>query len=243
MHRNTKNQMTVIRWISVTIFLLMNFEFVRSVFVRQSYANDTCQSITNGGRMLYRCELTLTTKGDMLRYGVESKEILERLMLRFDRLQVNCADTLSIYDGPNTFRFSCENRTESVVMIYSTNNSLSLEYVTANELGFNSEDFVLNFNSFKDSSNGCDGFVCEDENKYCVYSDLMCDGIQDCSDGSDEGVCRSDFESERGDFVKLIALACFVGFILLLGIIWLCAHTRKVMRNRAAIQRNGVSNN
>lgn len=235
MYINLKIRLNLIRWICVALFALTNTGFVRSVVHQNDLLNNTCRSIMYKGQVLYQCELNL-----------KAKETSERLMLRFGQLQLNCSDTLSIYDSSNTFgtpafKFSCENTTDSVGMIYSTKDSLSIEYITADELGFNSNDFYLIYASFNDSTNGCNGFICGDERKYCIYPELHCDGYTHCSDGSDESDCMKT--DDHTDEVKLIALVCFVSFIILLGVIWLCAHTRKVMRNRAAIQRNGINNN
>lgn len=157
---------------------------------------------------------------------------------------MNCTDTLYIYDGPTisgdpAFKLTCENKTGSVV--YSTSNSISLEYLTADDLGFNSNDFFLVYTSFNDSTNGCDGFTCGDENKYCISPELECDGWTHCSDGSDEVKCM--IYDDSGDSIKIISIVCFASFILFLGIIWLCAHTIKLMKNRARIQREGIANN
>lgn len=235
MYFNSKIQLNSIQWIWLILFSLLNLKFVRSVIVHQQITNSSCQIINYLKDQMYQCELTLYTT-----------ETSERIILNFNRLEINCTDTLYIYDGPNTlgeptYKLTCDNKTGSV--IYSTNNSLSLEYVTADDLGFNSKDFYLVYTSFNDSSNGCDGFVCQDENKYCIFRESECDGYFHCGDGSDERDCRLSYDEDGGGRIKLIALICFASCIVLLGIIWLCAHTRKVMRNRAVIQRNGVTNN
>lgn len=236
MHIDSKIRLSLLQWICVAVFTLTNTGFVRS-FVHQNYpSNNTCSTVMYKGQVLHQCELNL-----------KANEASERLMLRFDHLQLNCTDIISVYDSSNTFgtpafKFTCENNTDSVGMIYSTTDSLSLEYITADELGFDSNNFHLVYTSFKNSTDGCnDGFECRDENKYCISNYLRCDAVINCSDGSDESDCVV-YDDHTG-YVKLIALVCFVSFIVLLGIIWLCAHTRKVMRNRAAIQRNGINNN
>lgn len=235
MYIQSKIRSSLIRWICVVLFTF-NIGSVRSVIVHQNHTlNNTCQSVMHRGQQLYQCELNL-----------KAKEASERLMIRFRQLQLNCSDTLSVYDSSNTFgtpafKFTCEDNTESVGSIHSTNDSFTIEFITADELGFDSNDFNLIYASFTSSTNGCNGFVCKDENEYCIDRELQCDAVIHCSDGSDESDCeRYDDHSNE---VKLIALVSFVSFIILLGIIWLCAHTRNVMRNRAAIQRNGINNN
>lgn len=234
MYFNSKIQSISIRCIWVIFFSLPNISFVRSVIVNQNITNNsTCQTITFNNDQMYQCDYTLY-----------SKELSERIILNFNLLQLNCSDHLYIYDSANTsgdpaYILTCKNTTRSV--IYSTSNAVSLIYVTADYLGLNSKDFYLAYTSFNESTSVCDGFVCGDERKYCISGESHCDGYYHCSDGSDESDCMMYDDSD--DKIKLIALVCFASFILLLGIIWLCAHTKKVMRNRAIIQRNGVVNN
>lgn len=234
MYFGTKNQLNLIRWCWVVLLALSNTKFVQSVIVGPYPSNATCEAITYHKDQMYQCELTLSANA-----------MPERLMVNFNRFHLNCTDTLYVYDGPSisgdpAFTLNCENQTDT---IYSTSNSLSLELVTTNELGFDSQDFYVVYTPFTESENGCDGFVCRDENRYCIPREYECDSYDHCSGGSDEGTnCLSSYD-DSGDMIKLIALVCFASFILFLGSIWLCAHTRKIMRNRAAIQRNGVANN
>lgn len=234
MYLNTKIRLNFLLWCWVAFFAVPNFKIVQSVIFRLETGNDTCEPITYSKEQMNQCVVTLRTN-----------ELSERLMLKFNQLQLNCTDTLFIYDGPSVtgspaFELTCKNQTAP--MIYSTNNSVSLELITSNDLGFESKDFYLAYTPFNESKNGCnDGYVCQDENKYCIPGLYWCDGYYHCSDDSDEDVKGGCVKYDDGDdTIKLIALACFVGFLLLLGSIWLCAHTRKVMRNRAAIQRYGV---
>lgn len=238
MNFKSKIALSLFPWILV-ILVTFNIEFVRSVIVDQQIANSTCQPITYlKDQKMFKCELKLY-----------SNHLSARLILNFNRLQLKCSDTFSIYDSSNIsgdprFNLTCENTTGSV--IYSTNNSLSLKFVTGDDLGFNSNDFHLVYTSFNETNieTYCDGFICRDENRCCISREFQCDGYYHCGDGSDESYdCMMSSDASDRERIRLIALICFASFILLLGTIWLCAHTRKLMRNRAVIQRNGVVNN
>lgn len=231
MNFQSKIQSSLKRWSLLLVILFsFNIGFARSVIVHQIIANDTCPTTTYLNEQMYQCELTLHAHPS------------QKLMLNFNQLELNCSDTLYVYDGPNVFgnpafKLTCENDTGT--MIYSTTNSLTLEYLTADSLGFNSNDFLLAYAPFNDSLNDCDGFVCRFDGKYCISSEFVFDGYFHCEDRTDElSIC---FEGAVYDRIKLSKLICIAiaSFILLLGIIWLCVHIRrKVIRNRAVINRN-----
>lgn len=235
---DSKTKFRSIRCILVVLFALSNIKFVRSVIVSygETINNTTCEAITYHEDRMYQCEFTLHA----------NQFLSERLLLNFNKLQLKCSDTIYIYDSPNvsgdpTFTLTCENKTG--IVIYSTNDSILFELVTADPSRLHSEDFYLVYTSFTDSKNGCDGFVCKDGNKYCIPQEFRCNGYYHCEDGSDEGIEDCMEYDDGDDRIKLITPVCVASFILLLGIVWLCAHTRKIMRNRAVIQRNGVTNN
>lgn len=212
------------------LVILFYIGFVRSEIARQNITTDTCQTTTYLNVQMYQCELTL-----------HADDPWQKLMLNFNYLELNCSDTLYISEGSTVsegaaFKLTCENETGT--MIYSSTDSITLKYVTADSLGFNSNDFVLAYAPFHDARNGCDGFVCKDDEKYCISSDFVFDRYFQCEDRTDElSLCLG--LGVRYDRIRLVVYICIAvaGFMLLLGIVWICSYN-EVCRNRAVINRN-----
>ncbi|KAL7640733.1 UNVERIFIED_CONTAM: hypothetical protein RMT77_009008 [Armadillidium vulgare] len=119
----------------------------------------------------------------------QTDTILQRFMLRFERLQLDCNDHLIIYDGayttsPYKADLSCRNTLQNVGTIYTHSNHVTLKYVT-DQWGPVTNGFRLLITAFKDKQNTCLHFRCQKTN-FCIDSELTCDGVNHCGDGSDE---------------------------------------------------------
>ncbi|XP_059088500.1 uncharacterized protein LOC131884677 isoform X1 [Tigriopus californicus] len=125
-------------------------------------------------------------------FTFQTESILERFMLRFEELNMDCNDKLFIYDGAHAIgahkaNLSCEKTIHtfgSGGVIYTRTNFITLKYIT-DSWGTDQNGFRLVITAFKDKSGGCrDGFQCE--NGICIDKDLVCDNINHCGDGEDE---------------------------------------------------------
>ncbi|XP_064088462.1 uncharacterized protein LOC135202929 isoform X1 [Macrobrachium nipponense] len=134
--------------------------------------------LTSRGERNLKCVITFQTDS-----------ILQRFMLRFERLQLDCNDHLFIYDGAyamGTYKadLSCRNTLQNVGTIYTQTNHVTLRYVT-DQWGPKENGFKLLITAFKDKKHTCLHFRCETTN-YCVDRELTCDNVNHCGDGSDE---------------------------------------------------------
>ncbi|XP_071531869.1 uncharacterized protein loaf isoform X2 [Panulirus ornatus] len=119
----------------------------------------------------------------------QTDSILQRFMLRFERLQLDCNDHLFIYDGAYAMGaykadLSCRNTLQNVGTIYTQTNHVTLRYVT-DQWGPEKNGFKLLITAFKDRKHSCLHFRCE-TTAFCVDRELTCDGVNHCGDGSDE---------------------------------------------------------
>ncbi|XP_033221196.1 uncharacterized protein LOC117175595 [Belonocnema kinseyi] len=119
----------------------------------------------------------------------QTHSILQRFMLRFDRLQLDCNDHLYIYDGAHAVGnykvdLSCRSTESSVSALYTRTNFVTLKYVT-DAWGTDTNGFRLVISAIKDPKHACKDFRCTTK-EFCIDTDLVCDGIRHCEDGSDE---------------------------------------------------------
>ncbi|KAG6452992.1 hypothetical protein O3G_MSEX007924 [Manduca sexta] len=119
----------------------------------------------------------------------QTHSILQRFMLHFDLLQLDCNDHLYVYDGahataPPKADLSCRNTKQQVGALFTRSNFVTLKYVTDN-WGTDANGFKLVITAVKDPKHGCKEFRCK-QREFCVSADLMCDGVDHCADGSDE---------------------------------------------------------
>ncbi|XP_048520871.1 uncharacterized protein LOC125503906 isoform X2 [Dendroctonus ponderosae] len=119
----------------------------------------------------------------------QTHSILQRFMLRFDGLQLDCNDHLFIYDGAHavgTYKFdlSCKNTKQNLGAMFTRTNYVTLKYVTDN-WGTESNGFKLVITAVKDPKHACTEFRCN-LREFCISTDLVCDKINHCADGSDE---------------------------------------------------------
>lgn len=119
----------------------------------------------------------------------QTHSILQRFMLRFDLLQLDCNDHLYVYDGAHavgTYKadLSCRNTKQSVGAIFTRTNFVTLKYVT-DGWGTDTNGFKLVITAVKDPKHACKDFTCT-LREFCIHPDLLCDGVNHCGDGSDE---------------------------------------------------------
>lgn len=176
----------------------------------------------------------------------QTESILEKFLLKFPRLHMDCNDHLYIYDGAHAtgnFRahITCKSTTENVGsngFIITRTNFVTLRYRT-DSWGTDNNGFTLVITAFKNSQvQHCPagpglGFQCD--SNICISADLVCDGISHCGHGEDEGASNNC--SGEGVF-QLLGLEAeqvvgMVGLFLLLLLagsagawIWSCRHRR-----------------
>lgn len=121
----------------------------------------------------------------------QTHSILQRFMLHFDLLQLDCNDHLYVYDGAHDTAapkadLSCRNTKQQVGALFTRSNFVTLKYVTDN-WGTDANGFKLVITAVKDPipEHGCKEFRCK-QREFCVSADLTCDGVDHCADGSDE---------------------------------------------------------
>ncbi|XP_023310423.1 uncharacterized protein LOC111691584 [Anoplophora glabripennis] len=136
----------------------------------------------------------------------QTHSILQRFMLRFDFLQMDCNDHLYIYDGAHavgTYKFdlSCKNTKQNLGAMFTRTNYVTLKYVT-DAWGTDSNGFKLVITAVKDPKHACTEFRCN-LREFCIATDLVCDGINHCADGSDESSNTLCQNNETGTILGL----------------------------------------
>ncbi|XP_050685484.1 uncharacterized protein LOC126979932 [Leptidea sinapis] len=167
----------------------------------------------------------------------QTHSILQRFMLHFDLLQLDCNDHLYVYDGahataPPKADLSCRNTKEQVGALFTRNNFLTLKYVTDN-WGTDANGFRLIITAVKDPKHGCKEFRCK-QREFCVSADLTCDGVDHCADGSDEdtaALCPENGEgSTNGAWLAVAAGVAALMIIIILVLV--CCYCRQRAPNR-----------
>ena len=138
----------------------------------------------------------------------QTESVIEKFLLKFEDLRMDCNDHLYIYDGAHVaghwrVRFctqdqyfiallqahiSCDSRPSSVGsqgFIITRSNFVTLRYHT-DSWGSQNNGFTLVITAFKNSRTfGCSsGFSCDSQ--ICISNDLKCDGVHHCGHGQDE---------------------------------------------------------
>lgn len=136
----------------------------------------------------------------------QTHSILQRFMLRFDFLQLDCNDHLYIYDGAHavgTYKadLSCRDTKQSVGAMFTRTNFVTLKYVT-DGWGTDSNGFKLVITAVKDPKHACKDFRCN-LREFCIDNDLVCDGVNHCADGSDETSSTLCQNNETGTILGL----------------------------------------
>ncbi|XP_049871875.1 uncharacterized protein LOC126370842 [Pectinophora gossypiella] len=168
----------------------------------------------------------------------QTHSILQRFMLHFDLLQLDCNDHLYVYDGahataPPKADLSCRNTKQQVGALFTRSNFVTLKYVTDN-WGTDANGFKLVITSVKDPKHGCKEFRCK-QREFCVSADLTCDGVDHCADGSDEdtaSLCPETGGGGAGNAWVVVGAGAAALTALVAGAALCCA-----CRRRAANQR------
>ncbi|XP_031841941.2 uncharacterized protein LOC116431104 [Nomia melanderi] len=149
----------------------------------------------------------------------QTHSILQRFMLRFDQLKLDCNDHLYIYDGAHAVSsykadFSCKNTEQTVGAIYTRTNFVTLKYVT-DSWGTKGNGFRLVITAVKDPKHTCKDFRCT-EKEFCIEMDLLCDGVNHCGDGSDEATSNLCANSEASTILGMQATWFAIALVFLI---------------------------
>ncbi|CAH2065768.1 unnamed protein product, partial [Iphiclides podalirius] len=162
----------------------------------------------------------------------QTHSILQRFMLHFDLLQLDCNDHLYVYDGahptaPPRADFSCRNTKQQVGAMFTRSNFVTLKYVTDN-WGTDANGFKLIVTAIKDPKHGCKEFRCK-QREFCVSADLTCDGVDHCADGSDEDtavLCPENGGGGAGG-MWVVVMAAGAGLAVFAAGLALCCYCRR----------------
>ncbi|XP_065347364.1 uncharacterized protein loaf isoform X1 [Cloeon dipterum] len=183
-------------------------------FLQQQYRKTDGAVLRSQNEPNLECVLTFQTH-----------TILQRFMLRFDLLQLDCNDHLYIYDGAHAVGsyksdLSCRNTKQSVGAVFTRTNFVTLKYVT-DAWGTENNGFKLIITAIKDPKHACKDFTCKVQ-EFCISPDLLCDDVNHCGDNSDEaGSDKCPPGHEMGTILGLgmpIFLVLTVGLILIVCI-------------------------
>ncbi|XP_017021342.1 uncharacterized protein loaf [Drosophila kikkawai] len=153
----------------------------------------------------------------------QTHSVLQRFMLRFDMLQLDCNDHLLVYDGAHAVStpkidISCRNTKNTVNALLTRTNFVTLKYVT-DGWGTDANGFKLVITSVKDPKHTCKDFTCATR-EFCIHPDLLCDGVNHCGDNSDESVqnlCQSEASSTVFGMDMTWFVLIVVGVLLVLS--------------------------
>lgn len=213
-------------------------QLCKNTFLRQLYRKVDGATLMSQNERNLDCEITFQTHS-----------ILQRFMLRFDTLSLDCNDHLFVYDGGHAagqpkIDISCRNTKGSVGVFFTNTNHITLKYVTDN-WGTDSNGFKLVITAVKDSKHACRDFTCH-ANGFCIHPELLCDGVNHCSDGSDESVaakCQNPTENlifgmELTWIVLITVCSLLIIFACLVGVA-ICLCRRNPVNNSTNSNTNG----
>ncbi|XP_053688430.1 uncharacterized protein LOC128737751 [Sabethes cyaneus] len=194
--RSVYSRSALIHWLLLTIVMLLVVDLpnVKTEKTKAYHMDSICKN--HFLQQLYRKidGATLSSKNERNLNCVitfQTHSILQRFMLRFDMLQLDCNDHLYVYDGAHAVGthkadLTCKDTKQSVGALFTKTNFLTFKYVTDN-WGTETNGFKMVITSVKDSKINCADFRCT-QPEFCIHQDLLCDGVNHCADGSDEAV-------------------------------------------------------
>ncbi|KAL7032159.1 hypothetical protein ACKWTF_007241 [Chironomus riparius] len=170
----------------------------------------------------------------------QTHSILQRFMLRFEVLKLDCNDHLYIYDGAHSSGIhkadvSCRNTKQNLGTLFTRTNYITLKYVTDNWGSDNS--FKLIITAIKDGKHSCKDFRCVTK-EFCISPDLLCDNVNHCEDGSDEAIgtlCEAPINDTvfgmTSEWIVVITI-CLLLMMVACGVgIGICICRRNTNRN------------
>lgn len=178
----------------------------------------------------------------------QTDSILQKFMLHFESLALDCYDHLYIFDGAHAFGhhkadLSCRDTRSAVGIIFTQSNYVTLKYVTDGKRP-EGNGFQLIITAYKDSPIGCRDFLCL--NGFCISEDLKCDEVNHCTDNSDEtnhALCRDDSHAGRilgigvTVFVASVITVILVCFICVVSIAICLCRRHQQQQQQLQLQR------
>lgn len=221
-------------------------ELCKNHFLQQLHRVVDGATVSSRNERSLNCQLTFQTES-----------ILQRFMVRFPYLQLDCNDHLYIHDGAHVIEgkykaeLSCRNTQQSVGTLYMRSNYVTFQYKT-DSWGTDKNGFDVVITAFKQINKGvtgdCLGVKCGD---LCVSDDLACDGIRHCPGGEDESAsagCSVDAFSTLMGVEQEWAVGVLVGIISVLLVciaaaLFICAWRRRRGNQGAPRDLNNIQMN
>lgn len=146
----------------------------------------------------------------------QTDSILQKFMLRFERLALDCYDHLYIFDGAHAFGnhradLSCRSTRADFGTIYTQSNYVTLKYVTDGRSP-PGNGFQLIITAIRESPVGCRDFHCM--NDHCIPQDLKCDEVNHCGDNSDETAHAQCIDESQGGRILGIGVTVFISGVI-----------------------------
>ncbi|KAI4466132.1 low-density lipoprotein receptor-related protein 2-related [Holotrichia oblita] len=124
--------------------------------------------------------------------------------------------------------------------MYTRTNYVTLKYAT-DGWGLDSNGFKLVITAVKDPKHACTEFRCT-MMEFCIATDLVCDGINHCADGSDETSSNLCHNNDSGTILGLEMTWFVVLVVSILLILLVCIVAVSICLCRRGINNSRTSN-